>query len=260
MTVPSVSRADDDSADRTSAAGEAARRHAAPADAVSLADLIADSGPLPADAALECVQRLAERLTTTGHTGSESLEPEDVLIDDDGGVWLRDRFIDEPAARPVADKMDRLGRLLVFLATGDNRHLADGSVVDIATLPHPLSAVAGRLFSRNGSCYRDYADLASDAAVLRGTRTNLTNFGGESSLAGTSATVPVVEPARLASSQRPAVATDASDSALLHARQAEKAAEEQSPPSRSAPTGMMLAIVVALLLGAVTAFVLWRLL
>jgi hypothetical protein len=265
VTVPSASRPDDDPADRTSSAGEFARRDAPPADAISLADLIADSGPLPPDAALECVQRLAEQLTTTGQTGSESLEPDDVLIDDDGGVWLRDRFTDELAARPVSERMDRLGRLLAFLATGDNHHLADGSVVDLATLPPPLSAVAGRLFSQNGSCYRDYADLARDAAVLRGTQANLaglTNFGDETSLETTPLAVPVVEPARLAAaSSAPAtVAPDASAEVARHARQADKAAEEEAASSGSASIGMGLAIVIAVLLSAIVAFVLWRVL
>lgn len=151
-----------------------------PAGAVSLADLIADSGPLPADAALECVQRIAERLTTTARSSGADLEPANVLVDDDGGVWIRESAethrIDWDGVSPPPG-MVRLGHLLAFVATGDGAHLTGGVEVDPATLPPPLSKVATRLFSRNGACYRSYADLARDAADLRRESSNAAGFG-----------------------------------------------------------------------------------
>lgn len=169
MTSPSVPRQGIDPSDPPRESDVLRSGDAPPTGAVTLAELIADSGPLPADAALECVQRLAERLTLTPRVSCESLAPSDVLIDDDGGVWLQQG--DEGLATAPADRprgMDRLGRLLAFLATGNDGHLADGSACNAADLPSPLSTVAGRLFSRNGACYGSYAELANEAAVLRG--------------------------------------------------------------------------------------------
>lgn len=161
---------------------DADRTPAAPPDgAISLADLIADSGPLPPDAALECVQRLAELLARLPIVPLHSLDPVHVLIDDDGGVWLRDA----PEARPDADTpasdesvdiprsativgMNRIGRLLLCLASGELHSASGETDLGVSTLPGPLSTVAARLFSRNGSCYSTYADLATDAASMRG--------------------------------------------------------------------------------------------
>jgi hypothetical protein len=154
------------------AAGEAVGSSARPpAGTVTLADLIADAGPLPADAALECVQRLAERLARTPACTCATLGPADVLIDDDGGVWLRPETGEPSAAGhacSVADGMNRLGRLLAFLATGEACHLDDALAVAASDLPVPVSTVAGRLVSRNGACYHSYAELARETAALRG--------------------------------------------------------------------------------------------
>lgn len=169
MTSPSAPRPGTDPPDPPRASDSIRPGDAPPAEAVTLADLIADTGPLPADAALECVQRLAERLTLTPRFSCATLGPADVLIDDDGGVWLRpDMGTSAVSPGEMPTGMDRLGRLLVFLATGNGGHLTDGLNVDAAALPAPLSTVAGRLFSRNGACYGSYAELASDAAAARG--------------------------------------------------------------------------------------------
>lgn len=141
-----------------------------PSDAVTLGDLIADAGPLPADAALECVQRLAELLDEAPNVNCAVLGPGDVLIDDDGGVWLTRRFADDPSGKIAASqpaRMDRLGRLLAFLATGENGHLSEGFTVETTSLPSPIATIAAKLFARNGMCYQSYAELARDAADLR---------------------------------------------------------------------------------------------
>ncbi len=150
MTLPSASWPNERPPD-PDGEGEAAPGPLTPPDgAVSLADLIADSGPLPADAALECVQRIAERLTVVAHPFRSHLAPADVLVDDDGGVWIRESAapgaLDLNRSASRSAEMDRLGRLLAFVATGDGAHLADGAVIDPATLPAPLSTVASRLF------------------------------------------------------------------------------------------------------------------
>jgi hypothetical protein len=149
-------------------AGPEGATAAPPESAVPLSDLISDAGPLPPDAALECVQRLAERLTHTPAFSCGTLAPADVLIDDDGGVWLRQAPLKAtgPLKAVPPEGMDRLGSLLAFLVTGDVRCVSENATAE--ALPVPLSTVAGRLFSRNGTCYASYAELARDAAILRG--------------------------------------------------------------------------------------------
>lgn len=248
MTLPSASWPNERPPDRRGE-GDAADGDTPPAGAVSLADLIADSGPLPADAALECVQRIAERLTTTARSSGADLEPANVLVDDDGGVWIRKR---NETARPDLDcdaspavNMNRLGRLLAFVATGDGAHLADGAEVDPAILPPPLSAVASRLFSRNGACYRSYADLARDAADLR-------LFSSDAAVQHDAASRGLVEQPFVPNASSPTIAVadeTPSDAA---------ASAERSPPETS--NTFIIAMLIVFLFGAGVAFVLWRIL
>lgn len=237
MTSPSAPRQGTDPPDPSRPAEEIRAGDAPPVEAVTLADLIADSGPLPADAALECVQRLAERLTLTPRLSCAALGPADVLIDDDGGVWLRPGM---PAAMESTSEMpkgmDRLGHLLAFLATGNGGHLSDGSTVNAAELPDPLSAVAGRLFSRNGACYRSYAELASEAAVLRG------------------GVLPIAAPTVAAD---PRDNADESDNESAVAPERATVAESSEERSRS-PLGV--ALILAAAGGAVVAYLLWQVL
>lgn len=146
-----------------------AASHAAPSDAVSLNDLIADSGPLPADAALECVQRLAVLLDGLPHVRCDSLSPNDVLIDDDGEVWLNrsPSAESDPATEPHPARLDRLGRLLAFLTTGDNDHLSSPFTLETTSSPSPIATVAAAHFARQGVCYCSYAELARDAAGIK---------------------------------------------------------------------------------------------
>jgi len=240
VTSPSVPRPGLDPTDPPRELDVLRSGDAPPADAVTLADLIADSGPLPADAALECVQRLAERLTLAPRVSRASLGPADVLIDDDGGVWLRDEeggLPVEPADHPP-DGMDRLGRLLAFLATGNGRHLVDGSACDAAELPAPLSTVAGRLFSRNGACYGSYAELASETAVLRGV----------ASPAGISA--DWVEPDDEPSTLR-------AEASALRETATESAPDVTSEPNERGG-GLGVTMILAAAGGAVVAYLIWQ--
>lgn len=235
MTSPSAPRPGTDPPDPSRAAEEIRAGDAPPAEAVTLADLIADSGPLPADAALECVQRLAERLTLTPRFSCAALGPADVLIDDDGGVWLRPGMasaMESPSEMPKG--MDRLGHLLAFLATGNGVHLSDCSTVNAAELPGPLSAVAGRLFSRNGAGYRSYAELASEAADLRGVVL--------------SAAAPAIEPRH-----------DANEPHNESAAPQDRAPVTESSEERArSPFGV--ALILAAGGGAVVAYLLWQIL
>jgi len=226
-----------------------------PASAVSLADLIADSGPLPADAALECVQRIAERLTSA-HPTCAHLEPADVLVDDDGGVWIRQSRepgridLDRGVSRP--EGMDRLGRLLAFVATGDGAHLADGAEVDPSTLPPPLSTVAGRLFSRNGACYRSYADLARDAAHLR-------QVANEDSLQE-EPTSPVTAIGEPVTASAPVPSVVAADESFADESLANVTAPAKRPPPEAGRSRLALAMLIVFLLALGVAFVVWQLL
>lgn len=256
MTLPSASSPNEPplphGGERDAVAGE----NSPPAGAVSLAELIADSGPLPADAALECVQRIAERLTHAPRASCTSLEPGDVLVDDDGGVWIRDSphsaGVDLERDAQRFHDMNRLGKLLAFVATGDGSHLTDGAKVDPATLPPPLSQVAIRLFSRNGACYRSYADVAREVARLRivGSEANFereasATVASDGDHADAGEAVPVVE----AGGPRREIGAP---------EEVVTAAANEEPPERNPRFAIAMALVVVL--GAVVAFVLWQLL
>lgn len=182
MTQPTASRPGDDSRSTARCPADSddpTTRPGPPSGAMTLADLIDDSGPLPADAALECVERLAELLDRTPPAANRPIDATHVLIDDDGGLWLQELAVSpESASHPTGplgddvsigpDGMNRLGRLLIYLLSGDARDLADDPPPNAATLPAPVSTFTARLFSRNGSGYGSYADVAADAANVRG--------------------------------------------------------------------------------------------
>ncbi len=179
-----------------------------------------------------------------------------MLIDDDGEVWLRDPSANEPLQRAtteLTDDMDSLGRLLAFLSTGNGGHLDAGSVVDVATLPPPLPTVAGRLFSRNGSCYRSYAELAREAAALRGLQVELAT--------------PLKETAAVDVSFEPehpplaAAARDVTEPLPMHSESIAADRREESEESPQADVGdrnwLGVAVLVLLVLGALAAYAAW---
>jgi hypothetical protein len=197
------------------------------------------------------VQRIAERLTAVAHPFRSDLAPADVLVDDDGGVWIRESAaagsLDLNRSASRSAEMDRLGRLLAFVATGDGAHLADGAEFDPATLPPPLSTVAGRLFSRNGACYLSYADLARDAADLRQISSDaLVEEQSEPSL--------VVEDEPLvAHDSSPIVAAADASLVRVDTPAVETASHDGSPR-------LVVTMLVVFLLAAGVAFVIWQLL
>jgi hypothetical protein len=258
VTLPSASSPNDRPRDFSGDADAPASDRSPPAGAVSLADLIADSGPLPADAALECVQRIAERLTNATRASCADLEPADVFVDDDGGVWIDDERTSAPLDPPPdvlpINGMDRLGKLLAFVATGDGSHLDDGAKVDPATLPHPLSGVASRLFSRNGACYRSYADLAREVARLR-------VIGGDNTALQSDAAAITAREQRHAEPAEvtPMLSVPASTTTRVATPAADNAPESHSEPAESNPR-FGIALAVVFVLGALVAFVVWQLL
>jgi hypothetical protein len=257
VTLPSASSPNDRPRDSSGEADAPASDRSPPAGAVSLADLIADSGPLPADAALECVQRIAERLTNATRASCARLEPADVFVDDDGGVWINDEHnptsLDPPPGVLPINGMDRLGKLLAFVATGDGSHLTDGAKVDPASLPPPLSAVASRLFSRNGACYRSYADLAHEVAKLR--------------TVGDDASRQSDAPAIAACGQRHAERAEATPMLSVTAEPttrvaipADGIAPDRNPEHVESNPRFAIALAVVFALGALVALVVWQLL
>ena len=136
--------------------------------AITLRELIADAGPLPIDAALECFQRVAERLDNDPGQAESPLGPSQILIDDNGDVWLgspssNGRSI--PAAeRPSRRVLDELAYLLTYLTSAG----ADDTQSDSQGSGPPLvSALAGRLSSREEEVYASYAAIAADVAKVR---------------------------------------------------------------------------------------------
>jgi hypothetical protein len=252
-----------------------------PAGAISLAELIAESGPLPADAALECVQRIAERLTVLTDWHGGDLGPSDVLIDDDGDVWLRDGPESEPRSQPrdpSRKEMDHLGRLLAFLSTGNGAHLAMDADVDASLLPPPVSVVAARIFSRNGTCYRNYVELARDAAALRGTVPTLEPKATTVEAARETEPLPPEplppeplppeplspesllpeEDAASAVTEKPASSDELSDELTEHER---RQSEALSTPAESGGGGWLAAgVALAVAAGAAVGYLLWQML
>ena len=256
MTLPSASSPNERPLEDRGEGDAVAAAFAPPAGAVSLAELIADSGPLPADAALECVQRIAERLTNAGRPSCAALAPGDVFVDDDGGVWLRDsvetgRVDAERDGQPLTG-MNRIGKLLAFVATGDGAHLTDGAKVDPATLPPPLSSVAYRLFSRNGACYRTYADLAHDIAQLR-------VVGSDAVDSDASEKVACDVDGRNVSEISPAVGVGRERLQEVETPAEANVASNDGEPAEGS-SRFAVAVIVVFLLGAAIAFVLWQLL
>jgi hypothetical protein len=258
VTLPSASSPNDRPRDTGGEADAPGSDRSPPAGAVSLADLIADSGPLPADAALECVQRIAERLTNATRGACAHLEPADVFVDDDGGVWIDNDgtpgSLDPPLEVLPINGMDRLGKLLAFVATGDGSHLDDGAKVDPATLPPPLSGVASRLFSRNGACFRSYADLAREVARLRVIGGDNTAFQNDAP-AITAREQRHAEPAETT----PLPSVTAAPTTRLATPAADSVPESHPEPAESNPR-FAIAMAVVFVLGALVAFLIWQLL
>ncbi|MGC1275667.1 MAG: hypothetical protein WBC44_18310 [Planctomycetaceae bacterium] len=267
MTLSPAPRPDDPTATSRCEADlvDAARSTAAPPDgAITLADLVADAGPLPPDAALECVQRLAELLSRLPAVSRHSLDATHVLIDDDGCVWLRDSPDSEPGtATPLAnesadgpqpatiDGMNRIGRLLVCLVSGDLRHQSDGPALEAATLPAPLAMVAARLFSRNGSCYSTYAELATDAAAVRG-------VGSQTAAASTVRESQPAKPPAKAPTEP--LTTTGSRPATESTAQASRLENDASPDAADDETTHRIGVIalIVLVLAAVAVVALWQ--
>lgn len=142
-----------------------------PSEAVSLSDLIADAGPLPTDAALECIQRVAERLRDDPTCRADSLAPSDIWIDDNGEIWLNRRPENDHAlgnhSTPTRHVLEHLARLAAFLTTANGNHLR-GDFSESGGLPPAIAILAERLIARDRPLgYDSYAALVADTARLR---------------------------------------------------------------------------------------------
>lgn len=142
-----------------------------PSESVSLSDLIADAGPLPTDAALECIQRVAERLRDDPRCCTESLVPSEIWIDDNGEIWLHRQSEEDLGGTnrdgPTRPVLEHLARLAAFLTTANGNHLR-GDFSESGNLPPAIATLAERLIGRDRSMgYESYAALVADTARLR---------------------------------------------------------------------------------------------
>ena len=142
-----------------------------PSESVSLSDLIADAGPLPTDAALECIQRVAERLRDDPRCCTELLVPSEIWIDDNGEIWLHRQSEEDLGGAnrdgPTRPVLEHLARLAAFLTTANGNHLR-GEFSESGNLPPAIATLAERLIARDRPMgYESYAALVADTARLR---------------------------------------------------------------------------------------------
>lgn len=156
-----------------------------PAGAVTLRELIAESGALPCEAALECVQRIAERLQ--GNSWPPPLDPSQILVDEDGEIWLGPNSPPGEQPDPAGAAGDRAGqelaRLLAYMATADEPCLSEESHFGKVPLPAPIDDFVGRLSSVDQHDSWSYEAIAGEAARLRNSPTSAVSQGLENGAA-----------------------------------------------------------------------------
>ena len=167
MTSSPASRVDQASAD-SAASPDVSEDSSA---AITLCELIADAGPLPIDAALECFQRVAERLDDDPGQAESPLGPSQILIDDNGDVWLgspsSNGRSDVGAEHPSRRVLDELAYLLTYLTNAADDDPQSHQQGSRPSCPQSVSALGARLSSREEDVYASYAAIAADVAKVR---------------------------------------------------------------------------------------------
>lgn len=138
------------------------------ATAVSLRELIAAEGALPAEAVLECLQSVAELLLASSRELPR--DPAQIFIDEDGEISLGTEARGAgPAATalPSREVLDDLARLLVYLATANGQYLSRDFKPSYVSLPAVLATFAKQLSEPEKADSWTYEAIAVESARLR---------------------------------------------------------------------------------------------